>query len=360
MKVEDGDRSWRTGLRSVVYLLSFVILFTSMIDLFVNRLLFRAGPEVLGHVQLIDVGNLAAVGRISLTLEQLALFVTIGSAMFLLLGERSLLPKLLGALLIPILACSALLYAPLPASEPWVVSAMLIIATATTISGLGVLRALGRFKGLLRRQQLSLGAFLIFLLLSFLFPFYYRMYLILGTVISTPLPFGIVAYQAGIYSVMATTFAFFLYALSAPSPGFTLNYRNFVKVALLPTLLVAPVLYGLVTSFFITQIFTMVIVMSTDLALSLSFVRVLVLLYWFLLTAILILLVKGHYSTNKLLLQEAIGLVFIASAAFLFNYPHYVMLGTAGVLLFSYPLIASQAGIGSSSWKRNVAQDPNL
>ena len=51
---------------------------------------------------------------------------------------------------------------------------------------------------------------------------------------------------------------------------------------------------------------------------------------------------KEYYSANKVLRQEAVGLVLIMGTAFLFNYPYYLMLGTAGVLLLCYPLNESR------------------
>ena len=93
----------------------------------------------------------------------------------------------------------------------------------------------------------------------------------------------------------------------------------------------------MMSSFFVTQILALVVAMSTDFVLSHTLLETLVLLWWFFLTAVLLLFLKGHYSANKMLAQEAVGLVLIMSTTYLFNYPYYLMLGTAGVLLLCYP-----------------------
>jgi hypothetical protein len=92
-------------------------------------------------------------------------------------------------------------------------------------------------------------------------------------------------------------------------------------------------------SFFVTQILGMVVAMSTDLVLTHDLLQGLVVAWWFFLTGVLLLVIKGHYSSNKVLEQEAVGLMLIMSTTFLFNYPYYLMLGIVGLFLVSYPLI---------------------
>ena len=98
----------------------------------------------------------------------------------------------------------------------------------------------------------------------------------------------------------------------------------------------------MMSSLFATQILALVVAMSTDFVLSHTLLEAFVLLWWFFLTAVLLLFMKEHYSANKVLRQEAVGLVLIMGTAFLFNYPYYFMLGTAGVLLLCYPLNESR------------------
>jgi hypothetical protein len=93
-------------------------------------------------------------------------------------------------------------------------------------------------------------------------------------------------------------------------------------------------LYGVMSSFFVAQIFAMVVAMSTGFVLSHGTLRLLVALWWLFLTAVFLILLKGHYSTSKFLNEEAIGLLLIMNTTLLFNYPYYLMLGTTGMLLF--------------------------
>ncbi len=323
----------------IVYYLSVVILATSMIDLFVNRLLFRAGPEVLTHMPF-DAFYLALIGRVSLTLEQLLLFVALASATVILLRDGRNLFRVLGALLISIVACSALLYFSLPADLLWWISTLLVFSVALIIVGLGWFRVMGD-RQLPTRKRVPITGFLTCLVLGFIFPLYYRMYLLVGAAGAASLPLPLEAYEAGIYFVMATMFGAFVHALSAPSPGFKLNSRNFAVAATLPTLLVVPMLYGVFSSFFLAQILAMVVAMSTDFVLSHDMLKAIVILSWFLLVAIFVLLIKGHYSRNKVLGQQGIGLILIMSTTFLFNYPYYLMLGTTGMLFLCYPLVSS-------------------
>ncbi len=339
MRVVSTYETLKERLQNIVYFLGLVLVFTSLIDLFVNRLLFRAGPDVLSHIPLSPF-YLALIGRISITLEQFLLFVVLAFAAVLLLHEGRSVPHVLGVLLVAIVACSAVLYAPLAPDQAWAASTLLVLVAGVTISGLACLRVKGG-RGLSTKQRLAHGGFLLCLVLGFIFPLYYRMYLLVGATGLASLPLPLEAYTAGIYSIMAAALAVFAYALLAPSPGFTLGYRDFAKAAVFPTLLVVPLLYEVMRSFFVTQILTLVVAMSTDFAVSHDLLRVMIVLWWFFLTAVLILLLKGHYSENKKLQQEAIGLVLIMSTSFLFNYPYYLMLGTAGVILLSYPLLGT-------------------
>lgn len=70
----------RDSLGRVAFALSFLVLVTSLVDLFVNRLLFRAGPSVLSAIQVPGVYYMAVVGAISFNFEQLVLYVILGCA----------------------------------------------------------------------------------------------------------------------------------------------------------------------------------------------------------------------------------------------------------------------------------------
>lgn len=339
MPVASTDESAGASLRSITGYLSLVLLCTSIIDFFITRLVFRAGPDVLSHMEA-SVFYLAVVGRILLTIEQIVLFIVLGAAAILLLNAKRNLSRILGILFIVLVSCSAVLYIPIAAAQSWTISVLLVLIAMVIVSGLACLDV-SRQRGLSGKQQLALILFLCCLVSSFIFPLYYRLYLLVGAVSPTSLPYPLSAYLGGIYSVMATAFMVFAYALLAPSPKFNLNYRNFVKAAVLPTVLVVPLLYAMMRSFFVTQILGMVVAMSTDLILAHDLLQLLVAVWWFFLTGVLLLVLKGHYSTNKVLRQEAVGLVLIMSTTFLFNYPYYLMLGIAGVFLISYSLSAS-------------------
>jgi hypothetical protein len=334
------NRDSRSWSGNIAYSLSVVVLLTSLIDLFINRLLFRAGPDVMQHLTSSSAVYFAVVGRISLTMEQILLFVILGFvSLFFLHGDRSVV-KLLGSLLLVIVGSSLLLYVSLPPELAWAASTLLVMSVAATISGFAFLRISGEH-GLPRKRRVIDAFFLAFVVLSFLFPLYYRMYLLAGAAGLGSLPVPFEAYLAGVYSVMASMIFAFAYALQAPAPGYTLVYRNFAKAAFLPTILVVPTLYAMISSFFVTQILSMVVAMSTDFVLSHTLLEALVLLWWFYLTAVLVLLLKSHYSANRMLRQEAVGLLLIMSTTYLFNYPYYLMLGTVGLILLSYPLLGT-------------------
>jgi hypothetical protein len=331
--------SVKDSLGRAAFVLSGFVLITSLMDLFVNRLLFRAGPEMLAHVDFPGISVIAVIGRISFTFEQLVLYVILGSAAVIVIRERKGLARQLGVLLIPQLGCAALLYFSLPIELAWALSVLLVVLTGIEVFGLILIRAssAGSFA---RKRLASERVFFLALGLSFFFPLYYRVSILLGTINVGPLPFGIGAYTAGVYMIMAASLAAFAYALLvAPSAGFKANAINFAKAAVVPTLLVFPFLYGLMQSFLMTQIFSLVIAMSTDIALDFNMVRVITVFWWFLLTSIILLFLKGRRSGDKFLLQQGMGLVLILSTTFLFNYPNYLLLGTTGVLLLSYPLL---------------------
>ena len=320
----------------MIFNLTLILVAISLIDLFVNRLLFRAGPDVIAQLKF-DATGLAIIGRISLTVEQLILFVVIVSTAALMSRAQLRAHRVLSAGLFLTALCSGLLYSPLPGQLAWSVSVLLIVAAGGVILGLVYLRisTLGLEAGLVRHV---LQGFLVLIVVSFFFPLYYRVYSLSGPFGTGLLPLGFQSYEAGIFAVMITSVATLAYAIGVPSPDFKLGLRSFAKAAALPTLVVVPILYGLLTSFFATQIFSLVIVTTTDFALSHDLVQALVVVWWFLLTGVLILFLKGRHSSNKLLIQEAIGLLLIMSTTFLFNYPYYLMLGVVGVLFLCHPL----------------------
>jgi hypothetical protein len=307
-----------------------------MIDFFITRLVFRAGPDLLSHMEA-SAFYLALVGRISLTIEQFVLFIVLALSTILLLREERYGSKALGVLFSILVFCSALLYAPLAEEQAWLISVILVLVAMITVVGLAWVN-ISRHRGLSGRQQLTFILFFGCLMLSFIFPLYYRMYLLIGVVRPTSLPLPLETYMAGMLSVMLTGVMVFAYALLAPSPKFTLDYRSFAKAATLPTLIIVPLLYAMMRSFFVTQIFGMVVAMSTDMVLTHDLLQLLVAVWWFFLTGVLLLVIKGHHSTNKVLQQEAVGLTLIMSTTFLFNYPYYLMLGIAGIFLISYSL----------------------
>lgn len=316
-------------LRRAIYFLSLVVLVSSLVDLFLNRLLFRAGPDVLSHLQFFNPFLLGLVGRISVTLGELTLFLLLGAAAILLLNKNGFPLRLLGFLLLAIEACSAVLHAPLAGAQSWAVSTFLVLINGLTIALLALLRVKGSSRG-----QFALMGLLTCLVMSFLFALYYQIYLLFGAAGLASLPVSLGAYQAAVYSIMASTLAAFAYALLVPSPTFKFGYRDFAKAAALPTLIVAPTLYEIMSSFFVAQILAMVVAMSTGFVLSHDMLRLLVALWWFFLTAVFLILLKGRYSTSKFLNEEAIGLLLIMNTTLLFNYPYYLMLGTTGMLLF--------------------------
>ena len=328
---------WRESLGRIAFLLSAFVLATSLLDLFVNRLLFRAGPEVLKEVNFPGISEVAVIGRISFTFEQFVLYLVLGGGALLLFRERSALSRNLGFLLFPQMACAALLYLPMPAALSWDFSMLLVVLTGAEVFGLIFLKA--------RNSQGSTGTelagarfFQVALALGFLLPLYYRVSVLLVGLNAPVLPATMGAYLGGVYMIVVASVAALVYAITVRSPGYKMGLRRFVIAALVPTLMVWPILIGLFMSFDMTQIFSMVIAMSTDIVLSFQLVRVITVGWWFVMMAVFVLWFKGRGSRDGFLFQQGIGLVFILSTTFLFNYPNYLLLGTAGVLLLSYPL----------------------
>jgi hypothetical protein len=216
------------SLRKLAFGLSVTVAFTSLLDLFVNRLLFRAGPEFLAHVQFPGVSQSAVVGRISFTFEQMTLYVVLGSAAILLAGQHAVLSRCIGLLLVPQLACAALLYLPLPLGLAWAASLLLVLVTGLEVVSLLLMRAL-KAAGAPGKRLVAEFVFLSALALSFIFPIYYRIALLLGAVNAAVLPFEGGMYYAGIIMIMFTAVAALAAALVAPSPGFKMTLWNFTK-----------------------------------------------------------------------------------------------------------------------------------
>ncbi len=310
-----------------------------MVDLFVNRLLFRSGPETLAHLSIPGLPELAAAGRISLTLEQIAVFIILGGAAVVLLRGWGSRPNLPGLLLLPLLATAGLLYFPLQPELVWALNMTLLALSILLVIGLTASRFL-KASGKAGPANVPERAFVLTLALTFSLIFYYRAGVLIGSAGLASLPFQLAAYTGAVALSMATCVAAFWHALSAPGLKEPHRFRSLLKTLALPTLIVIPFLYGLTQSYFMTQIFSMVIAMSTDISLSFNMVRLAILSSWFLLSAVMLLVVKGRATRNTLLIQEGLGLVMILSASFLFNYANYVLLSGAGVVLITVPLIS--------------------
>ena len=321
--------------------LSVIVVLTSMVDLLVNRLLFRSGPETLAHLDVPGLSEIAAAGRITFTFEQVAVFIILGATAFLLLRNKGASPSRLAMLILPQLATAALLYLSLGPELVWDLSLSLL--SVTTVLILGFIGS--RYRVAPGRPRRSLGerVFLLSLAATFGLVLYYRASVLVGSVGAVSLPLQMQAYTGGVAMAMVTSVAAFAYAVTVRSPGFRNSLWNIAKVLILPSIVVIPFLYGLMESYFMTQIFAMVIAMSTDIALSFNMVRLVILSSWFLLAAILLLLVKGRKAQGRFLVQQGMGLVLVLSASFLFNYANYVLLSTAGVLLITVPLLNSNA-----------------
>ncbi len=323
-----------------MYPLGVVVLIASLLDLFISRLLFRAGPDVLAHSDAASVIYFAVVGRIAVNLEQFLIFTFTAVTAALLLLEARQVPRILGLLLLTVAACSGVLYAPLAMEQAWAVSTLLVLVASGFVPILAY-QYLTTHREAPRKLRFTFTAFLSCLILSFTFALYFRMYFLLGAAGIVSLPYPLEAYLLGIFAVMATTLAAFAYAVQAPSPGFGFGPRNVIKVSFLPTILVAPVLYEFVRSFFAVQIFGLVLTMSTDITVSHDLIKAIVLVFWFLLTAVFLLILKGRHASNRMLVQQGMGLVLLMSTTMLFNYPFYLMLGIAGALLLCYPITLS-------------------
>jgi hypothetical protein len=330
--------SWRESLGRFSFLLSALVLGTSLLDLFVNRLLFRAGPEVLKEISFPGISEIAVLGRIAFTFEQFVLYLILGAAAVLLFRERSALSRNLGFMLFPQMACAALLYLPLSQGLSWDLSMFLVLLTGAEVFGLIFLRARGD-KSTSLREAAGAHFFEIALAIGFLLPLYYRVSILLVGLNATALPFQMGAYVAGVYVIVVASVAAFVYSMTVRTLDYKMGLRRFAKAALIPTLVVWPILIGLFMSYDMTQIFSMVIAMSTDIILDFQLVRVITVGWWFVMMAVFVLWFKGRGSGNWFLIQQGVGLVFILSTTFLFNYPSYLLLGTAGALLICYPLI---------------------
>ncbi len=315
--------------------LSVVVVMTSLVDLLVNRLLFRSGPETLSHLYVPGLPELAAAGRISFTFEQAAVFLILGGAAYVVLRENRAGATRAALLIWPQLATAALLYLPLQPEVSWALNVSLLSVSALLIMWLLASRVRSKARGYEK-------VFLVSLATTFGFVFYYRAGLLVGSASIASMPLQVEAYTAGVVMAMATCVGAFVYALSIRTPGLGDGVKFHAKLLILPTLAVMPFLYGLTQSYFMTQIFSMVVAMSTDIVLSFNMVRMAFLSSWFLLSAVVLLVAKGRRVHSSSLIQQGMGLILILSASFLFNYANYVLLDTAGVLLITLPLVNGQ------------------
>ena len=234
----EASIGWRESLGRFSFLLSALVLGTSLLDLFVNRLLFRAGPEVLKEISFPGISEVAVLGRIAFTFEQFVLYLILGGAAVLLFRERRALPRNLGLLLFPQMACAVLLYLPFAQTITWAVSMMLVLLTAAEVFGLIYLKARGYGQTSVGKELAGVRLFGIALGVAFFLPLYYRVSVLLVGLNTPALPFQMGAYIIGVYAIVVASVAALVYSLVVRTSHYRMGVRSFAKAALLPTLIV--------------------------------------------------------------------------------------------------------------------------
>ncbi|NIU39319.1 hypothetical protein GWN65_04955 [Candidatus Bathyarchaeota archaeon] len=138
--------------------------------------------------------------------------------------------------------------------------------------------------------------------------------------------------------ILFDSLALFFYALLVPSIKFLSDRRFLVKVALIPSIVVALLLAFLVamptgSRFDMAEIIALVLIMW-GFTVAKSQIPIYIVMLWFFLVAALLLREKGQATRNFINVQEFIAAFLMFFAGFLNTSP-YLLMGAIAVILFS-------------------------
>jgi len=176
------------------------------------------------------------------------------------------------------------------------------------------------------------------LLLSYVFAYYNQIAVKLASHYLVVAPFYLEAFQMAQYLLLTAFFFVFIYSISVPCENFKMNLRIFSKTALIPTLILGPLLLATIFYFRVTQYLAMLMVEILGFAFSRVEIGFFILSVWFLFTGILILREKSRLSKARYLSRESIALAIFFLGGFIFGFVYYFLIGVIGALLLSLPI----------------------
>jgi len=187
------------------------------------------------------------------------------------------------------------------------------------------------------RRFVSYIAFSV-LLLSYVFAYYNQIAVTLASHFLVVAPFYVEAFQLAQYLLLIAFFFIFIYSVSIPCKNFKMNLRIFSKTALIPTLILGPLLLATIFYFRVTQYLAMLMVEILGFAFSRVETAFFMLSVWFLFTGTLILREKSRLSKVGYLSRESMALAIIFLGGFIFGFVYYFLIGVIGALLLSLPI----------------------
>jgi len=310
------------------------------LPLYLNLFLFLLLTDfVIGRLLQRVYSPFATVGIVVATFANLLEFVILISVAYIsYTAKRSFLTKLTSAtIFLAIFLAAAILYLTFNgASPPPEISLFFKIASLLIIA-LAIFQRMNSTNFERGPRFLSYVTFFT-LLLSYVLAYYYQIAVTLSSNYLLVAPFYVEAFQIGEYLLLVTFFFFFVYSLSVPCKNFKMNRRTFSKTALIPTLIIGPLLLGTIFYFRLTQYLAMLMVEILGFVFSRVEVIFFILSVWFLFTGILVLKEKSRLSEASYLSRESMAFATMFLGGFIFGFVYYFFIGVVGALLLSVPL----------------------
>ncbi len=237
-------------------------------------------------------------------------------------------------LVVTILLYSFLLVGIQTSEVLWLCFLFVALATIFAASAKGVFAEI-------KRRNPSNSTFIVFLVLTnltYLCLYVYFSSFNLSTYFGIEVPEPTAFFRLAQSLILFDALVLFFYALLVPCENFRFDRKLLFKVVLLPSTVVALLLIASVamptgSRFDMTEIIALVLSMW-GFAVPQPQIFLYVIVFWFFLTAALLLREKGQRAKNNIHVQEFIAALLLFFAGFLNTSP-YLLMGVIAVILFS-------------------------
>lgn len=180
-------------------------------------------------------------------------------------------------------------------------------------------------------------AFLTVMLLSFVLSYYYRFSTIVTSNYLAQPPFYMESWWLAQMMLILGPFALMAYSLEVPCKGFRLTPSILLKTLLIPSMLLVPIITGMLLIPRMRQYVAMYLAEILGLTFSRTEAVFYIVSLWFYLAAVLILWQKGRIQRDEAHLQDSLALSILFFGGLIFQFTYYSLIPVIGAMLLSHP-----------------------